>query len=180
MAPRVAPVPFLAAALAAALVTWAAVTPAAASPGGSPAAASAVAEPPVLDAPVDPVRAASLFDPPPRPWLAGHRGIDLLAPAGDPVRSPATGVVTFAGRVVDRGVVTVDHGPVRSSLEPVSAQVRVGDMVVAGQLVGTVEDVPGHCAPASCVHWGVRRGDVYLDPLDLLRGFGPVVLLPDR
>jgi hypothetical protein len=38
--------------------------------------------------------------------------------------------------------------------------------------------VPGHCAPGVCLHWGVRLGATYLDPIGLLRGFGPIVLLP--
>jgi hypothetical protein len=49
--------------------------------------------------------------------------------------------------------------------------------VVAGGRLGVVAAVPGHCAPATCLHWGVRRGDVYLDPLQLV-GTGPPVLLP--
>ena len=30
----------------------------------------------------------------------------------------------------------------------------------------------------TCLHWGARRGDTYLDPLSLLRPLGPVRLLP--
>ena len=37
------------------------------------------------------------FKPPPRPWLAGHRGVDLAGPPGTEVRSPAAGTVVFAG-----------------------------------------------------------------------------------
>jgi murein DD-endopeptidase MepM/ murein hydrolase activator NlpD len=87
--------------------------------------------------------------------------------------------VTFAGVVVDRGVVTVDHGgTLRTSVEPIAPSVRVGDRVRAGDALGTVSDEPGHCAPATCVHWGVRFGGDYVNPLDVLEGFGPVVLLP--
>ncbi|MDN4477195.1 M23 family metallopeptidase [Demequina sp. SYSU T00039] len=135
---------------------------------------------PVLDAPVQPLRAAGLFDPPARPWLPGHRGLDLIAVVGAPVLSPGAGVVTFAGRVVDRGVVTVDHGSLRSSLEPVDAHVAAGTAVQAGEPVGVVGSEPGHCAPTTCLHWGVRAGDAYVDPLDVLRGYGPIILLPDR
>jgi hypothetical protein len=35
---------------------------------------------------------------------------------------------------------------------------------------------PG-CPVAACLHWGLRRGADYLDPLALL-GLGPVRLLP--
>ena len=66
----------------------------------------------------------------------------------------------------------------RSTFEPVTASVGRGDPVAAGDVVGTLAAGPGHCAPAGCVHWGVLRGDVYLDPLALLGQAAPIVLLP--
>jgi len=146
---------------------------------GAAAARSAEPTPRVwLDAPV-PLELERPFRAPPTPWGAGHRGVDLASSVGAVVRSPGAGVVTFAGTVVDRGVVVVAHpGGLRSSLEPVEASVSVGDVVAALDEVGAVQDARGHCAPEVCVHWGVRRGEVYLDPLDVLRGFGPVRLLP--
>lgn len=132
-----------------------------------------------LISPVEGVRVVRLFDPPPQPWHAGHRGIDLAAPVGAPVLSPGAGVVTFAGEVVDRGVVTVTHpNGLRSSLEPVSVSVEVGQRVAAGQQLGTVADGSHHCGDSACVHWGLRDGTRYLNPLDWLVGFGPVRLLP--
>jgi len=114
-------------------------------------------------------------------WGAGHRGVDLAAAAGDVVRAPADGTVAFAGTVVDRGVVTIAHPDgSRTSLEPVAPVVAAGVAVTSGQAIGTLQPIPGHCAPAACVHWGVRRGERYVDPLGLLAGAGPVVLLPDR
>ena len=61
------------------------------------------------------------FDPPAKPWLSGHRGVDLQAAHdGAPVTSPAAGTVSFVGVVVDRPVITIDHGDgLRSSFEPV-------------------------------------------------------------
>ncbi|MFS8477592.1 MAG: M23 family metallopeptidase [Micromonosporaceae bacterium] len=118
------------------------------------------------------------FDPPPRPWLAGHRGVDLAAEPGSPVRAAGGGVVRFAGPVAGRGVVSVDHpGGLRTTYEPVTPTVRAGDRVVAGDLLGSL--VAGHpgCAVAACLHWGLRRGTEYLDPLALL-GRAPVRLLP--
>ncbi|MFI2363224.1 murein hydrolase activator EnvC family protein [Promicromonospora sp. NPDC019610] len=137
-----------------------------------------------------------LFDPPAEEWGAGHRGIDLAAAPGTRVFSPGPGVVTFAGQVARRGVVVVTHpGGLRSSLEPVAVSVPVGTAVAAGTAIGVVEGSPGadepgadgtdqgappnHCAPRSCVHWGVRRGERYIDPLSLLDR-PPIVLLPDR
>lgn len=129
-------------------------------------------------APVADARVVSAFRPPARRWSAGHRGVDLAAAPGDPVLAPAPGVVTFQGVVVDRSVVVLTHPDgLRTSLEPVVGSLPLGSTVVRGDVVGAVEDRPGHC-PERCVHWGVRRGQDYLDPLSLLAGAGPVVLLP--
>lgn len=127
------------------------------------------------------------FDPPEEEWGTGHRGVDLTAPEGSPVLSPGPGVVTFAGQVARRGVVVVTHPDgLRTSLEPVAASVPVGTAVAAGRTIGVVEGgpagggdgtTPNHCAPRSCVHWGVRRGERYIDPLSLLDR-PPIVLLP--
>ena len=126
----------------------------------------------------DPVVRAR-FDAPQARWSAGHRGVDLDAPADSPVRSPGAGVVIYAATVVDRGVVTVRHPDgLRSSLEPVAAHVDVGTVVAAGDALGLVQEAPAttHCEPR-CLHWGVRDGQTYLDPLSLLTT-EPVVLLP--
>lgn len=118
------------------------------------------------------------FDAPVAPWAAGHRGVDLASDEGAAVLAPAAGTVTVAGRVVDRGVVTIAHPDGRrSSLEPVEPAVGVGDRVGAGEPVGTLGSGRSHCA-APCLHWGVRDATGYVDPLILLPGRGPVVLLP--
>ena len=120
------------------------------------------------------------FDPPERPWLSGHRGVDLAASAGATVRAPAPGTVVFVGWVVDRPVVTIDHGGgVRSSFEPLSSPLAVGVEVEKEATLGTVGPAEaGHCAPAACLHWGVRRGDEYVDPLQFIEDRRPSVLLP--
>ncbi|MET1088808.1 MAG: M23 family metallopeptidase [Arthrobacter sp.] len=118
------------------------------------------------------------FDPPPKPWLSGHRGVDLAAASGHAeVTSPAAGTVSFAGVVVDRPVITIDHGNgLRSSFEPVDSTLTAGSVVAAGQSVGTLR--PGHCAAAPCVHWGVRQGDEYINPLQFVMDLRPSILLP--
>jgi murein DD-endopeptidase MepM/ murein hydrolase activator NlpD len=118
------------------------------------------------------------FDAPAGPYAAGHRGVDLAAGVGQPVRSAGAGVVFFAGRVAGRGVVSVTHpSGLRTTYEPVTASVTTGATVRAGQALGTVSAAPGHCLPATCLHWGLRDGDTYLDPLGLL-GAVRVRLLP--
>ncbi|MCQ6269929.1 M23 family metallopeptidase [Pseudarthrobacter sp. R1] len=118
------------------------------------------------------------FDPPPKPWLSGHRGVDLgTASDGAQVTSPAAGTVSFVGVVVDRPVITIDHGNgLRSSFEPVESSLAAGSAVGAGQAIGTV--LPGHCPAASCVHWGVRRGEDYVNPLQFVMDLRPSILLP--
>lgn len=108
------------------------------------------------------------FDPPAQRWLPGHRGVDLGAVAGQPVLAAGAGTVAFAGVVAGKPVVSIDHGPIRTTYEPVVAAVSAGDVVGKGQQIGTA--VAGHegCAVTTCVHWGARRGETYLDPLSLL------------
>ena len=120
---------------------------------------------------------AADFDPPLDPWGSGHRGVDLLGSAGQAVRAALPGRVTFAGMLAGRGVVVVSHGDTRTTYEPVSADVSVGDTVAAGGRLGRLAPFGSHCFPRVCLHWGWLRGETYLDPLDLVGG-GPVRLLP--
>ncbi len=123
------------------------------------------------------------FDLPTKPWLAGHRGIDMAAPQGAPVLAPTEGVVTFAGKVVDRFVLTITTPDgLRLSFEPTVSALQAGDAVDRGDSVGVVEGIT-HCdggasGVSSCLHWGVRREDEYLDPLQFIMDLRPSVLLP--
>lgn len=126
------------------------------------------------------------WEPPAGPYGPGHRGVDLAAPPGTPVRAAASGRVAFAGQVAGRGVLSVEvagsgEPALRFTYEPVRARVEEGDEVVAGQAVGVAGPGPSHCA-SGCLHWGLRRGDVYLDPLSMLPPSllrrGPSRLLP--
>ena len=119
------------------------------------------------------------FDPPATPYGPGHLGVDLAAAPGSPVRSAGAGVVRFAGPVAGRGVVVVAHPDgISTEAEPVRPTVHEGETVVPGTVLGRVAGRHAACAPASCLHWGARRGSTYLDPLDLLAPLGPVRLLP--
>ena len=121
------------------------------------------------------------FAPPSSPWGAGHRGVDLAGRPGQPVHPALPGTVSFVGSIAGRGVVTVDHGTTRTTYEPVRASVKKGEEMDAGEVVGTVEATGSHCG-VTCVHWGLRRVDAYLDPLSLLPPWllrrGPSRLLP--
>ena len=117
------------------------------------------------------------FSPPPTPYTAGHRGVDLAGLAGTPVRAVLAGQVLFAGSIAGKGVVVVGHGETRTTYEPVTPLVRVGDRVERGSTIGVLRP-GGHCMPGTCLHWGWLRGDTYLDPLELVGATGPVRLKP--
>jgi murein DD-endopeptidase MepM/ murein hydrolase activator NlpD len=118
------------------------------------------------------------FDGPDQPWLPGHRGVDLAATVGQSVRAPDAGRISWTGVIAGRAVVVVAHdGGLRSTFEPVAAAAPVGTAVGRGDTVGVMTATPGHCAPRTCLHWGVLRDETYLDPLSFV-GRAPVVLLP--
>lgn len=109
------------------------------------------------------------FDNPPQDWLPGHRGVDLGTVSDVIVRAAGAGRVVFAGNVGGKPVVSIEHhNGLRTTYEPVTATVETGSLVARGQPVGLV--VAGHpeCAATACLHWGLRRGDDYLDPLQLV------------
>ena len=109
------------------------------------------------------------FDPG-RPFEAGrHRGIDLAAAPGTPVRAACTGPVAFAGRIGAAGIVTLRCGPWRVTHMPL-ATIRVrGGAVSRGTAIGTVAASSGHAG----LHLGVRRDGTrfgYVDPLRFIVG----------
>lgn len=109
------------------------------------------------------------FEPPETPYGPGHRGVDLAAAPGTNVLAAAEGVVMFAGQVAGRGVLSIDHdGGLRTTYQPVAPTVTTGDQVFRGQVLGTL--VAGHpgCPEPACLHFGVRRGEEYVDPLALI------------
>jgi murein DD-endopeptidase MepM/ murein hydrolase activator NlpD len=117
------------------------------------------------------------FAPPEHRYGAGHRGVDLPAPPGTAVAAAGPGRVSYAGLLAGRGVVVVVHGALRTTYEPVDAVVSGGEAVSAGQVLGVLQ--PGHagCPEPACLHWGLRRGEDYLDPVALVER-APVRLLP--
>jgi hypothetical protein len=118
------------------------------------------------------------FERPATAFGPGHRGVDLAAAPGVTVVAAAPGVVRFAGVLAGRGVVSIASGAYTSEVEPVAASVRVGSRVAAGAPIGRL--AAGHGSPPPgrwLLHWGVRHGAGYVDPLTLL-GRGAARLLP--
>jgi murein DD-endopeptidase MepM/ murein hydrolase activator NlpD len=136
--------------------------------GLGPHARAAASEPPPYAWPVSgPVLRG--FEPPPSRFQAGHRGIDIGAPLGSPVRAAADGTVAFAGWVAGSRFVSIDHPDgIRTTYSWLSSiDVARGATVVRGQVIATT----GHGHPEvdrPHLHFGARVGDEYLDPLVLL------------
>ena len=103
-------------------------------------------------------------------YAAGHRGVDFAAAAGTPVRASNDGTVSFAGDVAGALHVVVAHeGGIRTSYSFLSsADVRAGQPVHRGQILGRAGGTgDGH--GASVLHFGVRIGDRYVDPMLLFQ-----------
>ncbi|RSX52273.1 M23 family metallopeptidase [Bifidobacterium callimiconis] len=98
------------------------------------------------------------FDNPPKPWLAGHRGLDLQASSGTELFSPSSGILTFAGQVGGKNVLTIDHGDgISTTYEPATTMLPVGTILRKGESFGRVDGHSDHC-DGNCLHWGLRQG----------------------
>ncbi|WP_179950906.1 peptidoglycan DD-metalloendopeptidase family protein [Xylanimonas oleitrophica] len=92
--------------------------------------------------------------------------------AGDPVGVLSTGPGDAANP---------DHcSPASPAVSTGVGLLGTGAGTGAGTGPRTGAGAPAAAAGGTCVHWGVRRGDVYLDPLVLLGLAAPIVLLPAR
>jgi hypothetical protein len=109
------------------------------------------------------------------PYAAGdHRGVDVAAAAGAPVRAPAGGSVTFAGTVPGGGrtvTIRTADGYSVTLLHLGSITTAESASVAEGEAVGTAgtSGEPEHAEPY--VHLGVRVAadpEGYVDPETLL------------
>ena len=99
-----------------------------------------------------------------------HSGMDIAAAQGTPVLAPAAGIITFAnpGLYLTGGTVLLDHGHGVSSnfLHLSRIDVKVGDRVAQGQVIGAVGATGRATGPH--LHWGMNWFDVRIDPLLVL------------
>ena len=102
---------------------------------------------------------------------AAHSGMDIAVAKGTPIKAPASGLVSFAAPdlYLTGGTVLIDHGHGVSSnfLHMSRIDVKVGDRVEQGQIIGAVGQTGRATGPH--LHWGLNWFDVRLDPL-LLTG----------
>ncbi|HWK78691.1 M23 family metallopeptidase [Microbacterium sp.] len=117
------------------------------------------------------------FRAPEHEYGAGHRGVDIAADPGAAVIAPADGVVAFRGVVVDRPLLTIDHGGgYVTTFEPLESDLSPGAPVHAGDEIGTVA-AGGHAA-AGTLHVGLRLNGIYINPMLMFGGIPRAVLLP--
>ncbi len=129
--------------------------------------------------PVPVMEIVTAFDPPQETWLAGHRGIDIRALPGEPLRAPTSGTVRFRGSVAgtDTVSITTDSGHT-VSFQPATTDLAVGDAFAAGERIGEVTD-GAHC-DEDCLHvgvWPTESDRAYVDPAPFF-GQDASVLLP--
>jgi murein DD-endopeptidase MepM/ murein hydrolase activator NlpD len=119
------------------------------------------------------------YEEPANPYASGHRGIDIGASVGTPVKAAASGTVHFAGKVAGSMFVSIDHdGGLQTTYSWVSeidthkgAQVQKGDVIA---LSGTGH--PGSTDPTH-LHFGVKKDGEYVDPMLYLGAIDVVDLI---
>lgn len=106
-------------------------------------------------------------------WVT-HNGTDFAAEQGAQVKAVGRGTVLGIYRDSLWGdVVEIDHGgKVISRCYGVKASknVYVGQLVNAGDIIGTVADIPAEVLSDSHIHLEISANDKYVDPLLLIRG----------
>ena len=104
-----------------------------------------------------------------------HYGIDIAAPAGEPVKAPAAGIVTLVhpDMFYTGGTVNLDHGHGLTSIFTHLSRVLVmeGQEVEQGEVLGEVGATGRATGPH--LHWGMNWFKARIDP-ELLVGDMPV------
>ncbi len=121
--------------------------------------------------PVDYSAIASTFGWRTDPWPEFHKGLDLDADEGAPVRSAAAGTVAFAGWDGGFGQkIEIDHhNGIRTWYCHLSRiDVHAGESVTKGELIAAVGETGEATGPH--LHYQVMKGGEAIDPMPFLSG----------
>lgn len=104
-----------------------------------------------------------------------HYGIDLAAPQGTPILSPAAGTVAFSrsGMHFEGGLVLIDHGQglISCYLHQSRIDVTVGQRLARGEVIGRVGMEGRATGPHLC--WRMKWRDRNLDPSLMINASAP-------
>ena len=95
-----------------------------------------------------------------------HYGLDIAAPSGTPVKAAAAGKIAFThpGMFFNGKTVIINHGLGLTStyIHMSDISVKVGDIVVKGQIIGKIGKTGRATGPH--LHWSLRLNNQELDP----------------
>ena len=99
-------------------------------------------------------------------WGKFHKGWDIGAPTGSPVKVPVAGTVSFAGATSGYGNhIEVDHGDGKKTTYSHLSKINVaqGQAVTPGQVIGAVGNTGDSTGPH--LHFGIKEGSNNIDPV---------------
>ena len=102
-----------------------------------------------------------------------HRGIDIAAPAGAPIRAAQSGTVVFNGHLIGYGnTIILEHaGGYRTLYSHASRNlVKEGDLISAEQVIGEVGS--SGRSTGTHLHFELQKGGERIDPREFLLAAG--------
>ncbi len=101
-----------------------------------------------------------------------HNGIDIIASKGENVFASANGKVKGVYKDLLLGnVIEIEHGEYvfyYCGLDEIE-NVNPGDIVTAGNIIGTVGEIPLESSGNTHVHLEVKKNGLYIDPTELIK-----------
>lgn len=94
-----------------------------------------------------------------------HSGLDIAASRGTPIQTPADGTVIDSGNYFFNGnTVLIDHGQglISGYFHLDETRVKTGDIIKAGDILGTVGDTGRVTGPH--LHWNIYLNGAKIDP----------------
>jgi len=98
-----------------------------------------------------------------------HKGLDIAAKIGTPIKAVADGKVTYSGAMGGYGkLIIIDHGNGITTRYGHCSKlyVKVGTQVTAGDLIAAVGNTGNSTGPH--LHFEIRQNGVYVNPTNYL------------